>query len=113
MPEFLPVIVSQANPAAEGVQRFELRDAAGEDLPRFTLGSHISVRVPNGELRKYSLCNDPIERGYYEIAVKREADGRGGSISLIDGMKAGDRILIGPPENNFELKHNAAGYIFI
>ena len=113
IPDFFPVVVSSTTPAAEGVQRFEFRDSDGKDLPEFTPGSHITVRVPNGELRKYSLCNDSGDRSYYEIAVKREMDGRGGSLSLIDGVKTGDRILIGRPENNFELKHNSAGYIFI
>jgi phthalate 4,5-dioxygenase reductase subunit len=48
------------------------------------------VRVPNGLLRKYSLCNDPAERDRYQIAVKREVTGRGGSINLIDDVKAGE-----------------------
>ena len=45
----------------------------------FTAGAHIAIHVPNGLLRKYSLCNDPAEHDRYLVAVKRETNGRGGS----------------------------------
>lgn len=112
-PETLAVTVTGAGPAADGIQRFEFRLPDGGPLPAFAPGAHISVCVPKGELRKYSLCNDPLDRSHYEICVKRETGGRGGSISLIDGVTTGDTVLITPPRNNFELKHNPAGYVFI
>ena len=56
-------------------------------LPEFTAGAHVSLRLPSGVLRKYSLCNDPAERDRYVIAVKRETAGRGGSISLLDSIR--------------------------
>ena len=63
----------------DGIDLFEMRRPDGGELPAFTAGAHVAV-VPNGLIRKYSLCNDPAERDRYQIAVKREEAGRGGSI---------------------------------
>src|SRR5215468_12369910 len=89
----IPRRVTRAERIADDVHLFELRDPAGGDLPEFTAGAHVALRVPNGLVRKYSLCNDPAERDRYVIAVKREA-GTGGSISLIDSARIGDEMLI-------------------
>ena len=111
--EMMRLRVERAEPLAEGIFSFELQHPEGADLPEFTSGAHLTVRVPNGMLRKYSLCNDPSERDRYVIGVRREAEGRGGSVSLVDGTKAGDELLVTPPRNDFKLVKSAAGYIFI
>jgi phthalate 4,5-dioxygenase reductase component len=98
---------------AADIHMFELRDGAGKDLPAWTAGAHIPVRVPNGRMRRYSLCNDPAERGRYMIAVKREDGGTGGSISLIDNTRTGDEIAIAAPRNEFELDGTAPRFLFI
>jgi len=98
---------------AADIHRFELRLPEGGELPPFTAGAHISVQVPNGALRKYSLCNDPGERERYVIAVKRETPGTGGSASLIDTAKPGDELSVAPPVNDFALPANARNFIFI
>ena len=98
---------------ARDIHLFELRDPTGGDLPAFTAGAHIGLRVPNGTLRKYSLCNDPAERHRYEIAVKREAAGHGGSCSLVDGVRAGDTLAATRPHNSFELVEEADELLFI
>jgi phthalate 4,5-dioxygenase reductase subunit len=109
----LPVRIVRAADAAKGIRLFELRRDNGAELPEFTAGSHISVRAPNGLVRKYSLCNDPAERNRYVIAVLREPDGRGGSVSLVDDARQGDEILISPPHNDFPLVRSPAGYTFV
>jgi phthalate 4,5-dioxygenase reductase component len=92
---------------------FELVAADGAELPPFTAGGHIPIRVPNGRMRTYSLCNDPATLDRYDIAVKREANGRGGSISLIDQTAVGQLLTVGRPRNLFPLTGNPASYIFI
>ena len=69
--------------------------------------------MPNGLLRKYSLCNDPAERDRYLVAVKREANGRGGSTNLIDNVKAGDELMVAAPVNDFGLPPRAQDFLFI
>jgi phthalate 4,5-dioxygenase reductase subunit len=110
---FFPVHVALTEPAARGIQRFELRHLQGESLPPFTAGSHIAVRTPSGATRQYSLVNDPQESDRYVIAVKREGNGRGGSLSLVDGVRAGAKIDIAPPENLFALDERAKSFVLI
>jgi len=105
--------VTRAEPAADGIQLFELRHPEGEDLPPFTPGAHLSVRVPSGALRNYSLCNDPHERHRYVIAVKRDERGRGGSVGLIDHTPIGGSLDVSLPRNLFELDLRAPEYIFV
>ena len=109
----LELVIARAEDIATGVRMFELRDPAGAPLPPFSAGSHITVRVPNGAERKYSLCNDPAERDRYEIAVKRDTSGRGASVSLVDEARIGDRLNASLPDNAFALDERASGAIFV
>ena len=59
----LPLRIVRTAAAAKDIRLFELKRDDGGDLPEFTPGSHISLRVPNGLVRKYSLCNDPASGG--------------------------------------------------
>ncbi|HYZ62269.1 MAG TPA: PDR/VanB family oxidoreductase [Acetobacteraceae bacterium] len=111
--ELITVRVARTEPEADGIQLFELRDPAGRDLPPFTPGAHLSVRVPNGSMRNYSIASDPADTDHYLIAVKREVEGRGGSISLIEQTKPGDLLQVSQPRNLFELAANAPSYIFV
>jgi phthalate 4,5-dioxygenase reductase subunit len=105
--------VTAAALIAEDIHSFELRDPSGAALPEFSAGAHIGVRLPNGMVRKYSLCNDPAERDRYVIAVKREANGQGGSQCLIRDVGVGHELPVSAPRNNFALVKAAAGYLFI
>jgi phthalate 4,5-dioxygenase reductase component len=112
-PVLIPRRVTRAERIAEDIHLFELRDPAGADLPEFSAGAHVSLRVPSGLIRKYSLCNDPTERDRYVIAVKREAPGRGGSESLIRDVAEGSEVPVSAPANNFALTKSPAGYLFV
>jgi phthalate 4,5-dioxygenase reductase subunit len=111
--ELMTLRVARAEPAADGIQLFELRHPDGAPLPPFTPGSHLAVRVPSGAMRNYSLCNNPHERDRYVIAVKREEKGRGGSVGLIDATQAGATLQVSAPRNLFELDTRAPEYIFV
>ena len=105
--------VADAAFVAAGIRRFELRAPAGGELPAFTPGSHVPIVAPGGLLRRYSLANDPAVRDRYEIAVKREAAGRGGSIAMVDGLAVGDRVTVGLPRNEFALAPRAKEFLLI
>jgi phthalate 4,5-dioxygenase reductase subunit len=113
LPELMTLRVARAQPAADGIQLFELRHPDGAELPPFTPGSHVAIEVPGGAMRNYSLCSDPCERNRYVIAVKREEQGRGGSVALIDRVRPGDMIRATPPRNLFELVPNVPACIFV
>jgi phthalate 4,5-dioxygenase reductase component len=98
---------------ATDIFELEFRRADAADLPAFTAGAHVQVQVPNGSLRKYSLCNDPAERERYVIAVKHERAGRGGSRSLIEDANIGDELLVCEPVNNFGLPRRTQAFVLI
>ncbi|HZP79657.1 MAG TPA: PDR/VanB family oxidoreductase [Pseudolabrys sp.] len=109
----LQLKVARKEEVARGIHVFELRDPAGDPLPAFTAGAHVALRTPNGLERKYSLCNDPAERERYVLAVQREAEGRGGSIALVDATQVGDLLTVSAPINDFPLPERATDFIFI
>lgn len=110
---FSPLIVTRSVPAAQGIQLFEFRHPDGSPLPAFTPGAHIKVKTPSGQTRQYSLCNAPDETDRYIIAVKREPQGRGGSMSMVDQLKVGDSVEVGEVENLFELDERARSFILV
>jgi phthalate 4,5-dioxygenase reductase subunit len=112
-PQMLPLRVMRNDKIADGIHILEFRDTGGQPLPEFSAGAHIAIQAPNGLLRKYSLCNDPAERDRYLVAIKREANGRGGSCNLIDNTKAGDELMVAPPVNDFGLPPRAQDFLFI
>ncbi len=74
-------------------------------------GAHIDLHLASGRIRQYSLCGDPSDRSGYDIAVLREADGRGGSTEIHD-LEAGAPVGIGSLRNNFPLVE-ASDYLFV
>ncbi len=105
--------IARATDVAEGIRSFELVDPQDAPLPAFTPGAHVRLRTPGGAVRKYSLCNDPAERHRYVIAVKRDATGRGGSVSMVDDAREGDLLGVSEPENAFRMSRGARSYLFI
>jgi len=87
------------------VRRLRLRGAGGQALPPFAAGAHIRVRTPSAGAepsRCYSLVNSDGDGTAYEIAVKLETGGQGGS-RFMHQLAVGDRILAEPPKNDFAL----------
>lgn len=85
------------------IAEFTLAPAADGCLPGFDPGAHITVETPCGAMRRYSLVNDGTAPETYVIAVKREPNSRGGSVSMHDEVQIGTELMIVPPENDFEL----------
>ncbi len=100
------------------VRSFELTSTSGENLPGYSPGSHIRVRLPNGDDRPYSLVNlDPSvepDKGAasYWLGVRLEETSQGGS-SFMHGVKPGDLISISLPKNDFALSDDAAPVVLI
>lgn len=108
-----PLLVTRKVAIARDIYQFDLRDLSGASLPAYTAGAHLAVRIPNGAMRQYSLCSDPNVRDSYQIAVKRDIGGRGGSVNFVDGVQAGDTLFVGAPKNLFELSDKAKSFVFI
>ena len=94
------------------IRAYELRRPDFGDLPEITPGAHLEVPAPldatEGEdaprqTRAYSISSDPSRRDIYEIAVRRDPDGRGGSQAVHARYALGGRILVQSPRNGFPL----------
>ncbi|MCX7220205.1 MAG: pyridoxamine 5'-phosphate oxidase family protein [Burkholderiales bacterium] len=99
------------------VRAFELRRPDGSALPKVEAGAHLRVPVvlADGQsaTRQYSISSNPARRDIYEIAVLREADGRGGSIAVHDLFELGMRLHCDQPRNDFALHTSTAPSILI
>jgi ferredoxin-NADP reductase len=82
-------------------------------LPEWCAGAHVDLRLPDGRVRQYSLCGDPDDRSKYEIAIKREATGRGGSIWVHENTREGGEVHISSPRNNLPLSAEGEHFILI
>ncbi|MBS0420271.1 MAG: oxidoreductase [Proteobacteria bacterium] len=105
--------VSRVRDVADGIVQLELRDPAGQSLPRFDPGSHLEVYLPDDRVRHYSLCNDSRESHRYCIAVALAPNSRGGSRYVHENIRAGDTLTVSLPRNNFRLLPDARSYCFI
>jgi ferredoxin-NADP reductase len=106
-------VVRAAEAAGEGIRRLILMDPDGWELPPFAAGGHVDVHLPGGHVRSYSLCNDPIDRTRYVIAVKREPHGRGGSLALHDRVRVGEVLGVSLPRRGLTLVDGAKRHVFV
>ncbi len=100
------------------VRAIELTSLTAENLPGYSPGSHIRVRLPNGDDRPYSLINlDPsveVDKGCtcYRLGVRLEETSQGGS-AFMHGVKPGDLISVSLPKNDFTLGDHTAPVVLI
>lgn len=110
----IPVKIDRITMESANVKRFRFVAIEDEKLPAFTGGSHLKtfVKVDNQVIeREYSLVSDPRNRAYYEIAINKDPNSRGGSKHWHEEMKVGDELEISFPRNYFvpsvQAKHHA------
>ena len=109
----LKLRVSAVQAEARDVLRLELMGPRGEPLPPFAPGAHLTLHLPNGLQRQYSLAGDSRERNRYVLGVGRAADSRGGSDYVHAMLRAGAEISCSEPANNFALVPDAPRYLFV
>lgn len=98
---------------APNILSYELRSTTGKDLPPFTAGAHVDIKLGNGLVRSYSLLNPQSDRHRYVIAVQKDRQSRGGSKWIHQNLRAGEIITVGEPRNNFALNEDAEKSIFL
>ncbi|MFD5393366.1 PDR/VanB family oxidoreductase [Streptomyces sp. NPDC127097] len=108
----LDLTLARKETLADGVVRLTLAHPAGGRLPAWSPGAHIDLAVGAGLVRQYSLCGDPDDTSVLQVAVLREATGRGGSRHVHDSLTEGDTIRIRGPRNHFPLV-DSPRYLFI
>jgi vanillate O-demethylase ferredoxin subunit len=95
------------------VSAYRLISPDGAPLPEWKAGAHLSVRLPSGRARCYSLCGDPAERAEYRIAVQREDRGEGGSLEVARTFARGTLVRAERPRNGFALAQGARQHLLL
>lgn len=88
---------------APTIREIELCAPDGAALPPPTPGAHVDLSLPGGNIRSYSLVNEPGDDRRYLIAVNRDAASRGGSAHVCEAMRVGDILDVSVPVNTFPL----------
>lgn len=110
----ISVQVRSVTRVAQDINAYTLETASdAELLPPYEAGAHIDLVLGDNLLRQYSLCGDPADKAHYTIAVKRDQEGRGGSLAVHNTLREGSLLTISEPRNNFPLNLDANDYVLI
>src|SRR4051794_21745222 len=103
VPSAIPVTVAGRRVVTPDVVELTLIADRPDLVPSWDPGAHVDLELPDGALRQYSLCGRR-NAGELRIAVLREDGGRGGSASIHDQVRVGDRLRVRGPRNHFRLR---------
>ncbi|WP_299031232.1 PDR/VanB family oxidoreductase [uncultured Sulfitobacter sp.] len=112
----IDVQVTEIVPLNDLVTRFKFERVDGGLLPTFSGGAHTVVEMRDGDITRlnpYSLMSDPMDQSAYTISVRRDDEGRGGSLFLHTKVAVGDKMRISYPVNLFSLDLRARKHLFI
>jgi len=116
--EFSEAVVESLHDVTPTVRELRIRPIAHKPVPHDP-GAHLQVQIlvagvlgqPQVQTRHYSLVGEP-DGEHYRIAVKRQDDGRGGSLAMWR-LAAGDRLVVSAPQNHFPLDTRAPDYLLV
>ena len=112
----LQVRVAEVVEVNELIKRFRFVTRDGSDLPAFSGGAHTVVEMDDHGTRRlnpYSLMSDPEDRAGYEISVRRDDLGRGGSLFMHRHVTPGIEMTLSYPVNLFALDNRAKKHLMI
>lgn len=101
LPQWRKMVVAGRAEEADGVVSLRLEAPSGGALTPWHPGAHLQLELPSGTIRHYSLNGDPSDRTRYRIAVRRIADGGGGSTEIHDAVTEGTVLRVAGPINAF------------
>lgn len=110
----IAVRVAEVVDVNELVKRFKFVRRDGGEMPTFSGGAHTVVEMRDGattRLNPYSLMSDPGDRSAFTISVRRDDEGRGGSLFMHNKVKPGDEMVISYPVNLFSLDLRARKHL--
>src|ERR1700678_1719077 len=109
----MKLLVEQARYATPDVLHLTLVHSRRPELPAWTAGAHVDLRLPDGRARQYSLVGDPMDRTRYPISIKRETTGRGASLWAHANLAQGAIAHVSAPRNNFPLAKEGGRHILV
>jgi vanillate O-demethylase ferredoxin subunit len=99
--ETTPARVAGVTGLSEDISDFRF-ESSGAAFTGLEPGAHVDVHLPNGLVRQYSIWDWAEDGSWVSVAVKREDNGRGGSLAM-HALREGEAVRIGGPRNNFTL----------
>ncbi|QBF30497.1 PDR/VanB family oxidoreductase [Thalassococcus sp. S3] len=88
----------------DDIAAFVLQPLNGRAVAPWDAGAHLDIDLGEVGTRSYSLIKwSNTSANAYHIAVKREADGAGGSAAM-HALSEGDEVEISAPKNSFALR---------
>ena len=112
----IPVRVAEVVEVNALIKRFRFVRRDGGPMPVFSGGAHVVVDMDDHGIRRmnpYSLMSDPADTTGYEISVRRDDAGRGGSLFLHSHVTAGMEMVLSSPVNLFPLDARARKHLMI
>ncbi len=112
----LAVTVTEVVDVTSMIKRFRFEATDGRPLPAFSGGAHCIIEMRDGDtLRRnpYSLMSPPNQTSSYTISVRRDDQGRGGSLFLHREVRPGHELTLSPPVNLFPIDWRARKHLLI
>jgi ferredoxin-NADP reductase len=110
--EKLSLSVTRIRKLTSRILVYELRSATATELPLVTAGSHLTLPISfsNGKItcRNYSICSNPNQRDFYEIAVLCDEPNRTDSELNFEKNDMGSQFECDLPSNSFHLHADAS-----
>lgn len=107
----MKVTIASIVEEALDIRSFRLVRSDGQLLDAYEPGAHVDLTGPTGVTRQYSLCSPPEDGRAYQVAVKKEAQSRGGSRALHEQVQEGMELEMGAPRNLFRLDPDAPAHV--
>lgn len=113
---FLTLYIANITQLTPRIRCYQLRALHDVELPLITAGSHLAIptQATNGktEFHNYSICSNPTQRNFYEVAILRD-DNHRSSHFIFENFKVGMQLECKMPANNFHLHADASPAILI
>lgn len=111
--QMFPTVVSAVEQLTPLIKRFTFKRKDGLNFPEFTGGSHIIVKMNDKLSNAYSLMSNNKDLSTYQVCVRKDAEGKGGSIFMHDQCLENYELEVSSPNNLFELSPTGQKHILI
>lgn len=111
--EMFPAVVSCVEQLTPLIKRFTFKRQDGQNFPQFNGGSHIIVKMNEQLSNAYSLMSCAQDLSTYQVCVRKDIEGKGGSVYMHDQCLEGCEILISEPKNLFPLAETGVKHVLI
>jgi ferredoxin-NADP reductase/nitroimidazol reductase NimA-like FMN-containing flavoprotein (pyridoxamine 5'-phosphate oxidase superfamily) len=116
-PAPLRVRVAEVQTMATDVRRLRLQAIGPDVLPAIEPGAHARVGVVlrdgTRDVRPYTVVQSDAAGGWFDIAVLKEREGRGGSLHLHEAVRLGDELAVESFPNEFPVHEGTASAVLV